>query len=117
MWWKLTLTIKRFVELDPVFVDKVAVVFSMPEAGIAKEPHNICLCVLSSCCSYRKKKNPDKAQGAQSWSIQQQTHPSEQHNITDMKARNRLLKTRLRQTGFQEKKDGIGEIKCLNMTF
>ena len=28
-------TVKRFLQLDPVLVDEVAVVFSMPEASVA----------------------------------------------------------------------------------
>ena len=36
-------TIKRLLQLDPVLVDKVAVVFSMPEARVALKLSNTCL--------------------------------------------------------------------------
>lgn len=55
-YWK-ALTIKWLVELDPVLVDKVAVVLSMPEAGITEKPHNIGLRVLGRLCRYGTKKD------------------------------------------------------------
>lgn len=56
-YWKARLTIKWLVELDPVLVDKVAVVLSMPEAGITEKPHNIGLRVLGRLCRYGTKKD------------------------------------------------------------
>lgn len=70
---RLPLTSKRLVELNPVFKDKVAIVFSMPEPGFPKQLSNTSLQATDGsfiCPRQTKQKHAPK-----SWSSI--THSSE----------------------------------------
>lgn len=52
-----TLTSKRFVKLNPVFEDKVAIVFPMPEPGFPKQLSHTCLQAANGSFICHSKEN------------------------------------------------------------
>lgn len=46
----LIFTIKRFLQLDPVLVDEIAVVFAVPESGVSHQADDVCLQIESQFC-------------------------------------------------------------------
>lgn len=57
----MVLTSKRFIELNPVFEDEIAVVFSMPESGFPMELSHTCLYTSEGGCVCKCSKTHSKA--------------------------------------------------------